>query len=136
GAGVRVAHRSFAVTQHCREDVVEVMRNAAGERTHRLETLRAPQLLFDLLEVLALGEIAHDANHALRVSVRVAENSPAHPAPAQNAGGAEHAVLELVMRRSTGKNGAADLRDALAVAGIEGDAGKHVVPRAINHAQG
>ena len=48
----RLLLRHLAVAEDRGEDVVEVVRDAAGERAHRLQLLRLPQLP---LEALALG---------------------------------------------------------------------------------
>ena len=48
----RIAQRHLAVAQDCAEDVVEVVRDATRERTHRLQPLRVAKLLSRVAQLL------------------------------------------------------------------------------------
>ncbi len=80
-AFLRAALRHLAVAEDGAEDVVEIVRDATGERAHRLEPLRAAQLPLHLSQLLlgvpALGHVLHEAHHARRLAGAVEE----HPAP-------------------------------------------------------
>ncbi len=67
--GSHVLARQFHVADDRRHDVVEVVRDAAGERAQRLHLLRFAQLAFDLgprrLGPPAFGDVAHESEQAL-----------------------------------------------------------------------
>ena len=63
-----------------RQDVVEVVRDAAGERAHRIDLLRALQLLLEHAVVGDVEREADDADH-LTVTAEWLEPDFSHPAP-------------------------------------------------------
>ena len=60
--------------QDRRQDIVQVVGNAAGQRADALEALRAEELR---LELLRLGHIGIDHQHGFRLAVVVAHQRPA-----------------------------------------------------------
>ena len=66
--------RHLAVAEDGGQDVVEVVRDAAGQRADGLELLRLAQLRFEPLAlglgVLALRDVFHRAGHAVRPALR------------------------------------------------------------------
>ena len=66
-----IAQRHLAIAEDRAQDVVEVVRNAARQRTHRLQPLRQAQLLLEaaqlLLGALLLRDI-HSGPHELRIN--------------------------------------------------------------------
>ena len=85
--GTVVLHH-LAVAEDRREDVVEVVRDAAGQGAHRLELLRLAQLRLEpvalRLGTLALGDVLERPGHAVRLALFVAQRNTAftEPAPA------------------------------------------------------
>jgi hypothetical protein len=80
GAFARVLLRQLAVAEDRRQDVVEVVGDAAGEGADRLELLRLAQLQLEAvalgLGVLARADVLHRAGHAVGLAVRVAQATP------------------------------------------------------------
>src|SRR5262249_42559487 len=86
GAPACAAARPLAVAEDGAEDVVEIVRDAPGERTHRFEPLRVAQTLLQLLLLvllaLALVDVADRAHHAIGPAVCIAQRDPALIEPA------------------------------------------------------
>ena len=61
-ARLRGAHRHLAVAQDGAEDIVEVVRDAAGKRANRLETLRAAQFLLCSFTLSDVNHSTHKFN--------------------------------------------------------------------------
>ena len=100
-----VALHHLAVTEDRGEDVVEVVRDAAGQRAHRLELLRLAQLRFEPvalgLGVLAHGDVFERTGHPVRPALLVTQRDAAlaEPAPAVRSLVVEP-VLDLPVRAS------------------------------------
>ncbi len=81
----RVLLRHLAVTQDCREHVVEVVCNSAGQRADRLELLCLTQLAFESitldLGILAVGDVFHRTRHAIRLAFFIAQRDAALAVP-------------------------------------------------------
>jgi hypothetical protein len=96
-AGRRVAQRHLAVAEDRAEDIVEVVRDAAGERAHGLEVLGAAQAALQgpqlFLGLLALRHVLHEPHHAGRAAGIVEEHAAPRLQPADGAVGMRHAVL-------------------------------------------
>ena len=73
------------------------MRDATGERAHRLEPLRVAQFELHLSELLlampALRHVLHEAHHADGLARAVEEHAAARLQPVQGTVGMPHAVL-------------------------------------------
>src|SRR5499427_10804743 len=72
-----VAQRHLAIAEDRAENVVEVVRDPAGERAHRLQSLRQAQLL---LEPPALGDVVEKDSDAPELRVFDAERVNVIPA--------------------------------------------------------
>ena len=96
-AAPRVAHRHLAVAEDRSEDVVEVVRDAAGKRAHRLQALRATQLLLHLVQLflglLPLRDVLHEADHAGGLAGRVEQHAAFGLQPVHREVGMYHAVF-------------------------------------------
>src|SRR5258708_26180982 len=77
--------RESAVAQDCPQNVVEVMRNAAGQCTDRLHLLRLPELRLQLflvdLRLPLRGYIARRTDEPQRLAGRVAQTPAARGQP-------------------------------------------------------
>ena len=98
-----VALHQLAIAEDRGEDVVEVVRDAAGQRAHRLELLRLAQLRFEPvalgLGVLARGDVFERTGHPVRPALLVTQRDAAlaEPDPAVRARVVEP-VLDLPVR--------------------------------------
>ncbi len=85
-----VAQRHLPVAQDRAEQIVEVVRDAAGERAHRFETLSLAQLVLHppqfFLGDMAIGHIEHESDHARRLALRIEEHPPLRLQPSDRAG--------------------------------------------------
>src|ERR1700730_6437596 len=74
----RVTQRHLTIAQDGSEEIVEVVRDAAGERPHRFETLSLAQLVFHPLQLLfgemAIGHIEHEPEQARGFAFRLEEH--------------------------------------------------------------
>ena len=110
----------LTVAEDRREDVVEVVRDAAGQGAHRLELLRLAQLRLEpvalRLGTLARGDVFERTGHAVRFALLVAQRDTAvaEPAPAVGAAMVDP-VLDLPMRAATVEIGPQCLVHALLV---------------------
>src|SRR5206468_4030339 len=72
----QIREQQLGVAENEREDVVEIVRDAAGELSDRFHLLRAEQCLARLLErfprLAQLGHVVRDAEHAENLSALVA----------------------------------------------------------------
>jgi hypothetical protein len=77
--------RQLAVAENRRQDVVEVVRDAAGERADRLELLRLAQLQLEAvalgLGALASADVLHRARHSIGLAAGVAQRDAALAIP-------------------------------------------------------
>jgi len=82
-----LAQRPFAVAQNRCQDVVEVVSDAGGQRTHRFEALRLAQASFEprplLLVQLALVDVGDGAGHPVDLAGRIAQRHAALLEPAR-----------------------------------------------------
>jgi hypothetical protein len=76
--------REAGVAEHADEEVVEVVRDAAGEHAEALELLRRDELV---LEPAGLGHVLHGADDPTRRAVRVALQAAARAHPERAAWG-------------------------------------------------
>ena len=129
----RIAQCDLAVAEDRAQDVVEVVRDAAGERAHRLQALGATQLLLHLAH---LGDVADDADDPLRHAVRVAKHLPAAADRARLLA-AQDAVFEFVLQSPPGESRAPLLRDprpiVRVVTHVRHDVAARTVPRVLRH---
>src|SRR5215510_6726406 len=91
----RIAQRHLAVAEDRPQDVVEVVRDAAGERAHRLQPLRLTQLP---LEPLALRNVAPDAVVTLEAALCVEDRRAAHADIANGSVQRDPGILEITER--------------------------------------
>ncbi len=91
--------RELAVAEDGAEDVVEVVRNAAGERPHRFHLLRLAQLDFEplllRLRILARGDVDRRPDETLHLAGGIARAASAHLQPVPFAVGMPNAVFRL-----------------------------------------
>ena len=93
--------RELAVAEDRAEDIVEVVRDAAGERSHRFHFLRLAKLDFEpllfRLGVLARGDVDRRPDEAMHLAGRIANAASARLQPVPFAIGMTNAVFGLVM---------------------------------------
>ena len=116
----RVAQRHLAVAEDGAKQVVEVMGDAARERTHRLEALRLAELPLHpaklVLSVMAIGHIEHESHNARRIALLIGEHASLGLQPVDRAIGMNDAVLRGdVARLLRGLDRGADARPVLGV---------------------
>src|SRR5271155_5733465 len=97
--------RKFAVAENRAEYVVEIMRNAARQRTDRLHLLRLPQLRFELLfidlRLFLRRHIAGRADESQRFSRRVARTAAACGQPMPFAVRVTNAIFAFIATRES-----------------------------------
>ena len=87
--------REAGVAQNARQQVVEVVRDAAGEQSDALQFLRSPELLFELP---ALGDVHPDTDDPRRLPFGIADHFALAGHPTNRAVRPGHAELALEVR--------------------------------------
>ena len=99
---LRRAQRPLAEAQDRAQDVVEVVRDAAGQRAHRLEPLGLPQAALQprhlLLLALALGDVAQGTDKPIGRTVGIAKHGAPGAEPADLTVGHDEPHLVVVGR--------------------------------------
>jgi hypothetical protein len=99
-----LALEQLEIAEHRRQQVVEVVRNAAGELSHRLHLLRLSQLLF---EAARIGEVDRGAEDPLHGAVGSDErNEDRAPDDAPH----RQLAHEFVLERAPGRRAVAVFR--------------------------
>src|SRR5215813_3867194 len=88
-AGTDVTKRHFPVTEDCAEKIVEVVRDAAGKRAERFQTLSLTQLSLHPPELfrahVVIGDIEHESDNACGLALRIEEQATLRVEPPDRA---------------------------------------------------
>src|SRR5262249_15843784 len=102
-AGADLAQRHLSVTQYRAQEIVEVVRDAARERTECFETLSLTQLPLDSLQLLlgnvAIRDIEHEADHSRGFTFCIEEHSPFCLKPAYRAVAMHYPIFSVDIAR-------------------------------------
>src|SRR4029453_12603978 len=98
-AGTDIAKRHLSITEYRAEEVVEVVRDAAGKRTERFQALSLAQLALHPLQIVcgdtAIGYIEHEAHDTLRFAFGVEERPPFRLEPSDWGVGIDHPIFSI-----------------------------------------